>query len=87
MIVRNSIHMRIARRAVELSGGLVPLARYLNVHPRLLGDWIDGRQDIPADLLLKLMDIALGPETGPRPGGARPIREVDSFRHREAANG
>lgn len=79
--------MRVARRAAEVSGGFAPLARCLNVCPQLLDDWIDGRQDIPAEFLLKLMDIALGPETGPSPGGALPIREVDSFRHRQAANG
>ena len=78
--------MRVARRAAEVSGGFAPLARYLNVCPQVLDDWIDGRQDIPAEFLLKLMDIALGPETGPSTG-ARPIREVDSFRHRQAANG
>lgn len=77
--------MRVARRAAEISGGAGPLARYLKVSPFLVAGWMDGRQDVPADTFLKLVDIAIGGTEAGLPG-AIPEREAETFRHRDAAN-
>ena len=83
--MRNPIHMRAARRAVEISGGIPALCAYLRVSPMVVSGWIEGLQDVPPDALLKVIDIVLG-ESSSKPSAAISDWAADSFRHRHAAN-
>lgn len=83
--MRNPVHMRAAQRAADISGGLGPLGMYLKVSPFVVAGWIEGLEDVPAETLLKLVDIILRVE---RAGLGGPIApwEADAFKHRLAAN-
>ena len=83
--MRNPIHMRTARRAAEISGGIPALCSYLRVSPMVVSGWIEGLQDVPAEALLRLVDIVVR-ESSSKPSAAISDWAADSFRHRHAAN-
>lgn len=83
--MRIQTHMRAVQQAVEIAGGIVPLATYLQVSPMLIAAWIQGATDVPAAPFLRIVDIIVEHE-GARIRGAIPLSEVQSFKHRQAAN-
>ena len=83
--IGNRIHMRAAQRAMEISGGIAPLALYVGVPPVLVAAWIAGSSELPPAAFLSVVGILLD-HAAPRMRGVIPPSLVESFRHREAAN-
>lgn len=81
----NRIHMRAVQRATEIAEGVTPLAMYLDVPPALVAAWIQGTNEVPQAVFLKVVEIIVE-HAGPRMRGAIPPSLVQTFRHREAAN-
>ena len=80
----NRIHMRAVQRAAEIVGGVMPLARSLDVPPLLVYAWSEGTHDVPAEAFLRMVEILLEAEYAV----CGPIAESEreSFRYRAAAN-
>src|SRR6185295_6008284 len=57
--IGNRIHMRAAQRAMEISGGIAPLALYVGVPPVLVAAWIAGSSELPPAAFLSLVGILL----------------------------
>ena len=55
----NDLHLRILNRVIELSGGIDALARRLQVSSSALQLWVQGKANIPADVVEKLVDTIL----------------------------
>ena len=87
MLIRvgNRIHMRAVQRAAEIAEGVIPIALYLGVPPAVVAAWIRGTSDVPPGAFLKVVEIIV--EHGPRMRGVIPPSLVETFRHRQAANG
>jgi hypothetical protein len=82
----NPIHMRAVQRATEIAEGVTPLAVSLEVPPVLIAAWIQGTSELPTASFLRVIEIILD-HAAPRMRGVIPPSLVESFRHREAANG
>jgi len=83
--VRIQTHMRAVQQAAEIAGGVTSLAAYLQVSPMMIAAWVQGATDVPAAVFLRIVDIIVEHEGG-RIRGAIPLSEVDTFKHRQAAN-
>ena len=77
--------MRAVQRAAEIAEGMIPIALYLGVPPAVVAAWIRGTSDVPPGAFLKVVEIIV--EHGPRMRGVIPPSLVETFRHRQAANG
>lgn len=83
--MRNQTHMRAVQQAAEIAGGMAPLAAFFHVSPIVIAAWIQGSLDVPPAAFLRVVDIIVEHESA-RIRGAIPPSEVETFRHREAAN-
>lgn len=66
-----AVHKRALQRAIDLAGGVDPLARYLKVPPAALKFWLNASSPLPDDMFLKIVDVLLERsmmELQPRPG-------------------
>ena len=77
--------MRAVQRAMEISGGVAPLAMYLGVPPVLVAAWIEGTSDVSPMAFLSVVGVLLD-HAAPRMRGVIPPSLVECFKHREAAN-
>jgi DNA-binding transcriptional regulator YdaS (Cro superfamily) len=82
----NRIHMLAVQRATEIAQGIEPLAVYLGVTPSLIAAWIRGTSEIPPAAFLKVVEIIVD-HGAPPLRGAIPPSLVESFKHKNAANG
>ena len=80
------IPMRAVERAAELAQGIEALALYLGVPPAAVAAWIQGTSEIPPGPFLKAVEIIID-SGGSGMRGVIPASLVESFKHREAANG
>lgn len=87
MLIRlgNRIQMRAVQRATEIAQGVIPIAMYLGVPPALVAAWIQGTSEVPPGAFLKVVEIIV--DHGPRMRGVIPPSLVETFKHRQAANG
>ena len=79
------IPMRAVERAAELAQGIEALALYLGVPPAAVAAWIQGTSEVPAGPFLRVVEIII--DSGGRMRGVIPSSLVESFKHRQAANG
>jgi DNA-binding transcriptional regulator YdaS (Cro superfamily) len=49
----------ILRKAAEIVGSRAHLARYLEIEPHILKEWIDGVSDCPDEIVYKAVEIVL----------------------------
>jgi hypothetical protein len=57
--VPTAVHKRALRRAIELAGGLEPLARQLKVPASAVRFWQGASGPLPDDIFLKIVDLVL----------------------------
>ncbi len=55
--VEQNVYSRALVRAAELLGSTEALSAYLDVSLRRLERWMDGRERIPQDVFLKVVDL------------------------------
>lgn len=55
----SSTASRLLQAAADLLGGEGPLARRLGIQPTLLVRFMSGQKELPAELLLRTVDIVL----------------------------
>lgn len=53
------VHRRALQRALEISGGIDPLAAYLKVPATAVRFWANGSSPLPGDMFLKIVDLLL----------------------------
>ena len=61
---RVTVHTRALHRACQILGGVEALAKYLGVPPRVVHRWLEGEENPPASVFLKVVDLIL-PTWGP----------------------
>ncbi|HEX6266643.1 MAG TPA: YdaS family helix-turn-helix protein [Burkholderiales bacterium] len=54
-----AIHKRALQRAIDLAGGVDPLAKQLNVPSTAVRFWLNGSSPLPGDVFLKIVDLML----------------------------
>jgi hypothetical protein len=54
-----AIHKRALQRAIDLAGGVDPLAKQLNVPSTAVRFWLNGSSPLPGDVFLKIVDLIL----------------------------
>ena len=54
-----AVHKRALQRAIDLAGGVEPLARHLKVPPTTLKFWLNVSSPLPDDMFLKIVDLLL----------------------------
>ena len=82
----NRVQMRVVERAVEIAEGIEALAMCLGVPPVAVAAWIQGTSEVPSGVFLKVVEMIVDyGERGTR--GAIPSSLVETFKHRQAANG
>jgi hypothetical protein len=57
--VPTAVHKRALKRAIDLAGGLEPLARHLKLPPTAVKFWLNASSPLPDDVFLKLVDLLL----------------------------
>src|SRR5688572_2921261 len=57
---------RTLHRAVNVCGGLAPLAKNLGVSADMLATWLDGNANPPVDIYIKALDLVAGGRQGRR---------------------
>lgn len=83
----NRIQMRAVERAAEIAEGIQPLAVYLGVPSAWVASWIQGTSgEVPQAVFLKVVEIIVD-HGASRQRGAIPQSLVETFRHKDAANG
>lgn len=58
-----AVHKRALQRAIDLAGGMEPLARRLKVPPATLKFWLNVASPLPDDMFLKIVDLLLDRST------------------------
>jgi hypothetical protein len=53
------VHRRALQRALELTGGVEPLAAYLKVPVNAVRFWVNGSSPLPGDVFLRIVDLVL----------------------------
>lgn len=53
------VHRRALQRALELTGGVEPLAVYLKVPVNAVQFWLNGNSPLPGDVFLRIVDLVL----------------------------
>jgi hypothetical protein len=53
------VHRRALQRALELTGGVEPLAAYLKVPVSAVRFWVNGSSPLPGDVFLRIVDLVL----------------------------
>jgi hypothetical protein len=54
-----AVHKRALRRAIELAGGIDPLAQQLHVSPTAVNFWLNSSGPLPDDIFLRVVDQVL----------------------------
>jgi hypothetical protein len=57
--MRQSVYIRVLRRASEVLGGAEALRTYLGVSDTRLGFWLDGNLAPPDDVVFRLVDLVM----------------------------
>ena len=82
----NRIQMRAVERAVEIAEGIEALAAWLDVPPVAVAAWIQGTSEVPSGAFLRVVELIV--DSGRRGmRGVIPSSLVETFKHRQAANG
>lgn len=71
--MNNNLNARILARAIELKGGLEPLAAHIGASAESVLLWKQGRANIPADTVEKLLDVLLDADLALLGGAKLPI--------------
>jgi hypothetical protein len=61
--VPTAIHKRALQRAIELAGGVEPLAAHLKLPPTAIRFWLNASSPLPDGIFLKLVDLLLDHST------------------------
>ena len=63
------VYSKVLFRAIDVCGGLDPLAAHLGFSPGTILRWLEGTQDMPLDAFLSAVDLVLSSKPAPH-GGA-----------------
>ena len=70
------LHVRILNRVVEVSGGSEKLAVLLKVPHATLVLWTQGKATMPAEIVVKLVDMIVAADLAALTGTAKPLERV-----------
>jgi hypothetical protein len=62
--LRVTVHTRVLHRACQMLGGVEKLAKHLGVSVAIVHRWLDGEDEPPSRVFLKVVDLIL-PTWGP----------------------
>jgi DNA-binding transcriptional regulator YdaS (Cro superfamily) len=57
--VKDSVEIRALRKAAQLAGGIKALAKRLDLKERQLDRWLAGKEPIPREHFLRIVDVLL----------------------------